>query len=191
MEPNVRDYLARYFPGKFGIGVRRPMGRRFKRTLDDSDQPNVVVGHSFVERIARNDKPKEADGLKINYVGYSGATIEQLLTAVYDLIDGEYKYFQCQFIVVGWENSIMNGLTVEEAKTMLDGLVDEQRDGLAHRIIVTECAMSPKLIKAKKSPLWCFRSIAWSRRRLGGLEPTEWISSDPWGRLMPDESWSV
>ena len=147
----LEEYLRQYFPGRFGIGARRPMGRHFKRYNNHSGRPKVVVGHSFVERIYRGDEPEGADSLEINWLGYSGASIQQLLTIVYELIDGEYKYFRSQFIVLGWENSIMNGLTLDEAESIVSGVVEEQRGLDTHKVILGECPLSPGIIKAGKS----------------------------------------
>ena len=147
----LAEYLTQFFPGRFGIGVRRPMGRTYKRMDNHSERPKVVVGHSFVDRIARADAPEEGDSLEVNWLGFAGASMQQLLTIVYEMIDGEYKYFRSQFVVIGWENSVINGLTLDEAEAIINGVVEEQRGLTSHRIILAECAMSPRIIKLGKS----------------------------------------
>ena len=147
----LAEYLAQFFPGRFGIGVRRPMGRTYKRMGNQGERPKVVVGHSYVDRIGRADSPEEGDNLEVNWLGFAGASIQQLLTIVYEMIDGEYKYLSSQFVVIGWENSVINGLTLDEAEAIINGVVEEQRGLTTHRIILAECAMSPRIIKLGKS----------------------------------------
>ena len=145
------EYLTQFFPGRFGIGFRRPMGRTFKRMGNQGERPKVVVGHSYVDRIGRADSPDEGDRLEVNWLGFAGASMQQLLTIVYEMIEGEYKYLSSQFVVVGWENSVLNGLTLDEAEAIINGVVEEQRGISTHKIILAECAMSPRIIKLGKS----------------------------------------
>ena len=147
----LAEYLAQFFPGRFGIGVRQPMGRTFRRMLNQGERPKVVVGHSYVDRIGRADEPEEGDPVQVNWHGFAGASMPQLLTIVYKMIDGEYKYFSSQFVVIGWENSVMNGLTLEEAEAIINGVVEEQRGLTTHKIVLAECLMSPRIIKYGKS----------------------------------------
>ena len=151
MEPDCKTYLEKYFPRSSGVGVRRPNGRKFRRMSGLSEKPRVVVGHSFVERMAKNEKVEEDDKLVVGWISHSGATMEQVLTAVYHLLDGEFRHLEAEIVVCAWENSVMNGMTEKEAEVLLEGLVAEQQNDLPHRIFVAECAMSPALIKEGKS----------------------------------------
>ena len=152
MEPDCRTYLEKYFPGTTGVGVRRPTGRKFRRMSGLPERPKLVVGHSFVERMAENEVVDEDDNLEVGWIGFSGASMAQVLTAVYRMIDGEFRHLEAEIVVVAWENSIMNGLTEREADAILKGVVAEQENGgLPHRIFIAECAMSPSLLKAGRS----------------------------------------
>ena len=151
MEPDVRTYLEKYFPGKTGVGVRRPTGRKFRQMSGLTDKLKLVVGHSFIERMAKAEKTVEGDNLIVGWIGYSGATMEQILTAVYQSLDGEFRYLEAEIIVYGWENSIMNGMSEKEAEMILDGVVAEQQGDHPYRIFIAECVISPALIKAGKS----------------------------------------
>ena len=154
MEPDCRTYLEKYFPGTTGVGVRRPTGKKFRRMSGLPERPKLVIGHSFVERMARNEVIDEDDSLVVGWIGFSGASMEQVLTAVYRMIDGEFRHLEVEIVIVAWENSIMNGMTEKEADAILKGVVAEQEGGgLPHRIFIAECSMSPSLLKAGRSAI--------------------------------------